>query len=204
MVSYKYLLLILLFFAFSFSCHKPCNESDHRFSINYNFADEKDSINVGDTLWLMSETSTRINDLNTQQEVDFSNAENMGSALSIADITKFHSAQRGAVDSFNFTAINGNIYTNQSLNPNGTKQITFSESDNKYQLKIGIIALKRGIYIFSISDIPAVFRKDKGKCGMASFEILNNNADKHLYLFQNLWGPLSTYDATHSYCFKVY
>lgn len=202
MLVHKYLLLISSVSIFG-SCHKPCDESDHRFSISNNFTEEKESINIGDTLWLSCMTPTRIYDLNTQQVVDFKDAENFGSALTIADITKFHSDQRGAVDSFNFVASKGDIYTNPNLDPTGTKQLKFGRSDTTYVLKIGVIALKRGTYIFSISDVPDVFRNHKGKCGKATFEILNNNINKHLYLFENLWGPLSIHDAAHSYCFKV-
>jgi hypothetical protein len=199
----RYLLLSMLDLFFLVGCRKPCREPDRLFSINSNFLDEKESINVGDTLWLSCETSTTMTDKNRQTNIDFRNAENMATALHVADVAKFSSLQRGAIDSFGFIKITGDIYTDENLDPAGTKQIFFLEADSKYQFKVGIIAKKTGTYIFSIADIPTVFIKNKGKCGKASVEILNNNNNKHLYLFENVWGQLSTHDSAHSYCFKV-
>lgn len=204
MLSPKYILLLSFIFSYLIGCHKPCKESDHLFTIDFNFTDGKDSINIGDTIWLSCETSTTMFDKNTQTEIDFRNAENIASALTIADVAKFRSLQRGAIDSFSFIKVIGDIFTDQKLDPAGTKQIVFLESDSKYQFKTGIIAQKKGTYIFSIADITTVFIKNKGKCGKASFEVKIANTNKHLYLFENMWGQLSVYDSMHSYCFKVY
>lgn len=197
--------LITLIAASTFmQCHKPCNESDHQFSINSNFLPEKDSMNVGDTLILTCVTSKIMYDEATNTDINFRNAQNFGSALVISDVSKFLSAKRGAVDSFNFILVMGEIYTDSNLDPNGTKQLKFSETNNNYELKANIIPMRKGVYIFSIGDNPSVFIQGKGKCGKASIEILNNNTNKHLYLFENSLGQLSVFHKKHSYCLKVY
>ncbi len=185
-------------------CHKPCNESDHHFSITSNILPEKDSVNVGDTLILACTTPKIMHDEKNNSDINFKNAQNFGSVLRVSDVSKFLSSQRGALDSFNFIPIAGDIYSDPNLDPHGTKQLKFLETNSDYELKAYIITGKKGTYIFSIGDNPSVFIQNKGKCGKASIEILNNNSDKHLYLFEDALGQLSTFDRMHSYCLKVY
>ncbi|MDB5276119.1 MAG: hypothetical protein JWR61_1074 [Ferruginibacter sp.] len=199
-------LLLLTWFLLQFTaCQKPCNESNYSFSITASFLGENDSIPLGDTLWLICQTSTRMQDLTTSSEVDFVSVVNLGTTLLVQDIKKFGTYERGAVDSFDFVKVEGEIYSVQTLDPKRVKQLSFLESNNKYNLKIGIIAKKKGSYVFSISDIPqVVYRKNMEQCGKASFEILNGNGDKHFYLFENIVGAISEYDRKHSYCLKVF
>ncbi len=197
----------VIFFAviigFFNGCHKPCNLPNYTFLVNDHFTPEKDSIQIGDTLWLTCAISKTLVDINSQEKVNFPDAQNLGTNLIISDISKFN-LQRGAVDSFAYVQIRGNIYTDQTSNPHGAKQIGFEEDANYYLLEVGLVAIKMGTYILTVPDNPYVFRKGMTKCGTASFQILNSNTNKHLYLFENIWGQLSEYDSTHSYCFKVY
>lgn len=200
----KKLILILSVIQFFAGCHKPCDEPNYTFNVSDFFTPEKDSIRIGDTLWLQSSILKLQKDINTQKEISFSNAENLGTTLIISDVGKFRNSLRGAVDSFSFFKINGNIFTASNTDINGVKQITYKETTASYELKVGLVALKAGIYIFTVTDNPSVFRKGKTKCGLGAFEILNQNPNKHLYLFEDLLGPLSSYDRNHSYCLKVY
>ena len=184
-------------------CHKPCTLPNYDFSVSDFFSPEKDSVTVGDTLWLISNISNVQVDINSGAQVDFSGAENLGFNLVVSDISKFRS-QRGAVDSFDYTKRHGDIYTHPSSNPQGIKQLSFEKTMASYMLEVGLIAKKKGSYLLTVPDNPYVFRQDMPKCGTAAFAILNSNANKHLYLFENYWGKLNQYDSTHSYCFKVY
>lgn len=200
-MSKMFFLNLQLLVAFFNSCHKPCNLPNYVFSVNSIFFPEKDTINIGDTLWLTCTIPKTLIDINTQQQVEFSNAENLGSDLIISDISKFN-LQRGAVDSFKYAQLHGTIYTDLQANPQGVKQLSFEEKTNSYLLQVGLIAKKAGNYILTMPDNPSVFRKGRGKCGMASFKILNSNNNKHLYLFENMWRALSNYDKNHSYCLR--
>lgn len=184
-------------------CHKPCLEPDYSFSIKASFTPEKDSIHVGDTLWLISETSTQLNDITTNAKVNYENAQNLGSTLGIIDIKKAKSMEFGAIDSFTYIKVTGKIYTDKEILPSVVKQLLFEERNGKYELKAGIIAQKKGSYIFSVGDAVNVFRKGKPKCGIAHFDVLNGNSNQHLYFFEDLWGSLSEYDKKHDYCFVV-
>jgi hypothetical protein len=138
-------------------------------------------------------------DTKTGKVIDFSNLENLGNNLVISDISKFDK-QRNAEDSFLYFNVHGKIYSDQ----HGIKQLNFEETDTAYLLKVGLIAQKVGQYIFTLPDAPGIYRKGYPKCGRGNFEILNSNTDKHLYLFEDMWGALSEYDSSHSYCVKVY
>ncbi len=197
------IIIFIIAVGFFNCCRKPCNLPNYTFSVNDSFSPEKDSINIGDTLWLTCTISKTQIDINTQANINFDNAENLGSNLVISDISRFN-LERGAVDSFNYIQQYGNISTDPTSNPQGVKQLRFEESSDSYLLKVGLIAKKEGNYILTVPDNPYVFRRGMAKCGTADFKILNVNINKHLYLFENIWGLLSEYDRNHSYCFKVY
>lgn len=199
----KYAIILIGFIHFLAGCHKPCHEPDYTFKVSEIFSPDKDSIQIGDTLWIQSSILKLQKDVTTQNEIDFSNAENLGASFLIQDISKFRNSFRGAIDSFEFFNIYGNIFSAINTDTSRVKQLRYSETDSSYQIKVGVVALKAGLYLFTIPDAPDIYRKNKVKCGIGDFEILNSNANKHLYLFENIWGPLSSYDSSHSYCVKV-
>ncbi len=192
-------ILLFCFIPYLIGCHKPCNEPDYHFSVTESFSPEKDSIKVGDTFFLMCIIHKMQMDISTKMVIDFSNLVSFGDHLVISDISKFN-IQRDAADSFSYFNIEGKIYSDQY----GAKQLSFTENDSTYRLKVGLVALKAGSYIFTVPDAPNVTRKGHVKCGLGNFQIFNSNVNKHLYLFENMWGPLSNYDSSHSYCIKVY
>lgn len=181
-------------------CHKPCNEPDYDFSVFESFSPERDSMNIGDTLYLNCEIPKMEKDNNTGQVINFSNLGNLGDNLVISDISKFHDAKREAADSFSYINIYGKIYSDN----NGAKQLQFIETDSSYRLKVGFILLKAGSYVFTIPDATGVYRNGHVKCGVGNYAVLNSNGNKHFYLFEDLWGPIiSIYDKNRSYCIKV-
>jgi len=197
------IVLVSLIVLTSESCHKPCNEPNYSFMVDESFFPQKDSINVGDTIFILSSFNKELTDTTTKKAIKFSNAENLVTALIISDISKFRDTQRGAIDSFSYFNLVGSIFTPTNTDTLSVKQLTYIETSSTYEIKIALIARKAGIYIFTIPDNPDVFRRNQPKCGTANFEILNRNTQQHLYLFENILGSLSRYDSTHSYCVKV-
>jgi hypothetical protein len=195
----KFCLLLLCIIIFIGGCTKPCHEPDHNFSVFESFTPEKDSMQIGDTLYLNWEILKMQMDKNTGTLINFSNLGNLGDHLIISDINKFYDVKRDAADSFSFINIYGKIYSDDY----GAKQLQFMETDSSYRLKVGLILLKAGLYVFTIPDATGINRNGHIKCGIGNYEVLNANMNKHLYLFENLSGPLSTYDRNRSYCLKV-
>lgn len=63
----------------------------------------------------------------------------------------------------------------------------FEETHSTHLLKVGLIVLKKGLYILLVPDALGVYRNGHVKCGKGNFEILNSNANKHLY-FSKIYG----------------
>lgn len=190
-------LFCLLVIMISFACIKPCHEGNYHFTTYDMFSPEKDSINVGDTLYLYCSISKN------QNSVYFSRAENLVSDLVLSNIDSFGTSSRGAVKDFDYFSIIGQLTTDSRLSPDNNFQIYYIESDSAYTFKAGFIALKKGRYIFTYTDDTGVYRKGSVKCGIADFIFLNGNANNHLYLIEDQYGSLSYYDQVHSYCLDV-
>ncbi len=184
------------------TCHKPCNEPDYTFVGNEHFFPEEDRLQIGDTLWLVSSIDKELMDTNTKKVIDFSSAANLSLAAIISDIKKFQD-KRGAIDSFDYINMTGDIFSEVNTDTSNVKQLTYNEATSSFELKIGFIARKAGSYIFTIPDIPYLYRRGEPKCGVAKVVMLNQNVDKHLNIFENMWGALSSYDAAHCYCIEV-
>ena len=187
------------------SCVKPCHESDHDFSIPESFIPEKDSLAVGDTLWVSSVISKQLVDTFTKQPFEFSNPNNLGSTLFVSDIRHFLDDQRGAVKDFNLINRAGRLFTVADAGPDRVLQISFDQQNDQYVLLGGLVARKSGLYIFTFSDANGVYRNDHPKCGLSNFTFTNANVNQHLNLFTDFTGyPFDEFTRTHSFCVKVY
>jgi len=200
---YKIPLFVGLQFLY-IACGKPCYEKNYVFNVYWTFVPISDSIKVGDTLWLTSTVYKPMTDTISKKQISYNNADDWGTTLIISDINKFTDSKRGAIDSFTYVSVKGSIYSDSSIDTNVAKQVFFQETSSDYELRVGLVALKKGTYILGLSDNPALYQKNSKGCGISKLIILNQNADKHLYLFENKWGLLSSYDAAHNYCVKVY
>jgi len=180
-----------------FSCKKPCQDYVFQYNGTDYFFPEKDSVQVGDTLYLSCVIKKSDLPDNLKQE------ENLGGNLIISDIDSFQSAHRGAVANFNFINIQGSLYTDPKLNPDNVKQIRFVQVDTSYNLLVGLVTLKSGSYVLTYTDVPGVHWSGSGKCGTANMYFDNINNNKHLYLFEDKFGPSSPRDSATSYCVRV-
>lgn len=202
----KKILVYILFLSIistAATCHKPCNEPNYSFETGVKFSPESDSLHVGDTIWITSSIPNPVLDNNSGKAIIYENA-NWGSTLIISDILEFRDSNRGAVADFSYFAKTGSIYSMSGTDTMNVKQLSYQENISGYEFKIGIVAGKKGLYILTIPDNPYLFRKGNPKCGTANLVILNQNNNKHVNLFEDKWGPLSSYDVSHSYCLKVY
>ena len=67
------------------SCNKRINCRDilYSFQTNIKAFPDLDSLNINDTIWLEFSCSTQLADLNSGQSIDYSGAENFGTAIGI-------------------------------------------------------------------------------------------------------------------------
>ena len=204
-ISMKLILVIIVIASFAFSsCFKNCSDTSYAFDTEAKVYPDKDSIRVGDTLWIEVTTPTTLIDNLSGKKVDYSGAENMGAAI---QISSFHSGsieQTGAsyaLDSFHYYLFRGSIYTTDMQASN----YLYIETSGNYIFKLAIICERVGTYGVSISDAVNVFRK-KDKCSKATYAMQITNTDQHMYLYQNSRPgyEASDYEKKHVYFFKVY
>jgi hypothetical protein len=181
-----------------FGCRKPCQDDIFAYSGTDIFYPERDSISIGDTTYL----SCVIVKKDLPDNVN--HAENLGGNLVISSIDSFFSSSRGAVSKFTYVNLEGSLYTLNNTSPNNVKQVQYLETDSSFNLKIGLVALKAGLYIFTFTDVPGVHWSGPGKCVTGNMSFANINSNKHLYLIEDKFNmPLSAPDSTDSYCLKV-
>jgi len=161
------------------------------------FYPEADSIKIGDTIYLSC--IIRKSDLPS----NLYKQENLGGNLIVSSVDSFTNSNRGAVQSFNYFNIQGQLYSDSKFNPGNVKQIRYLETDSSYNLLVAIISRVSGPFVFTFTDVPGVHWSGAGKCGTANMMFDNLNENKHLYIIENKYGPLSSRDSIMSYCFVV-
>lgn len=185
---------------------KACFEANYSFSVNASIKPDLDSINVGDTIYILSSFSSFLKDNNSGQEINYTNATNLVSNVGIGRIEIGNPMPIDAVADFDYFSVNGRIYNDKNIaSPDGVQQLSYEESNGMYKLKVGLIAKKPGIYTLGIGNGISTGRKGGRGCEKASFEISLKNTNQHLYLFQSLFPnhQPNNYEVQHAYYFKV-
>ncbi len=199
------ILIFILWITTQASCNKNCVESKYSFKIGIKASPNLDSINLNDTIWLEVNESTTLKDLSSDNIVDYSNASNLGTAISFGEFIGGSVSNPGgipAVNAFNYNLITGKEFVHYL--PAQTKEFNFDESQGRYKFKLGVIAKRKGIFSISISNAANVYSKND-KCTKASFAINLKETNNHIYfLEQNRPGYIpSGLELTNMYCFKV-
>ena len=202
------IVIIIIVIALISSC-KSCKNTicadanNYSFNINVQAYPSKDSIQVGDTIWLESNSPTQLKDSLMGNVIDYSGAKNLGTLITLL---QFGSGANviGAIKNFNINAVKGARFGN-STDPSSNEEYLFIEENNSFKLKIAIIAKDTGRFVLSVSNAAGVY-KSNDVCTKASFEIDFQNTDQHFYLLQ-LWRPdlmLDELGKPKVYYFKVY
>ena len=198
---------LLIIITINCGCPKSCIEANYSFAVNAQITPDIDSVHVGDTIYLTSTFPSRLNNLVTNDSVDYSNSTNIGSTLGIVQLVKGIYPGQDAVNKFNFINVVGTIYNDNSIpSPNKVQGLNYFENNNFYKLKIGIVPKQVGIYYLGVGNGLSNRRKNNNSCEKASFSITLNNTNQHLNYFSQ-WNPdvnLSNYEQPRAYFLKVY
>lgn len=183
-----------------FQCKKSfaCAEILHHFEIKLKAFPDKDSINIGDTIWVEVNESTKFKDIDTGMEVDWSGAANLGSALSFIQISGNNEFSIAPLKMFEFKLIDGTEV--KSLDAIRLKEFTFSERNNRYTFKLGIIPKEKGIYSFLLGNASSVYLKNN-HCSKSNFKLNFRYTDQHYYFNPSYQGGTLV---GGDYYFKVY
>lgn len=189
------------------TCSKKidCSQSIYSFAINVVAHPDLDSISINDTIWLEINSSTNLNEIQTGRQIDYNNAENIGSAITFLEFIGGDINNPGVVgstSSFNYNLILGSAIMNPLSEQ--IKEYKFLEEQGNYKFRLGIIPKKKGIFGIGIGNAANVYRKND-KCTKANFAITFKNTKQHLYFLEENrpgYTPSGT-ELTNLYCFKV-
>lgn len=189
-------------------CNKriDCSQTIYSFQANFSIYPDLDSNRINDTVWLELQTSTQLKDAIGNQNVDYSGAQNFGTAINYLEITGGNLMDPGvfpAANSFENILRKGSEV--QSIKPDQVREFLFKEETGIYLFRVGIVPKKKGLFMISPSNAANVYTS-KNKCDKANFILTFKNTNQHLYLYEQSrpgYKP-SEYERTHGYFFKVY
>ncbi len=186
----------------------PCFNPDpsYSFAVTAHFTPDKDSIQIGDTLYLVSEFPSTMIPIGGQEPVGYTHSTGIGNSLGIVELTETSKRSADAVNSFDYINVDGLIYNSKDIpSPGRFQQLKYKEVSDKYLLKVGFIPKKKGIYLIGIGSGLSNGRKTGDKCTKASFQTTLTNKDPHLYYYEDWSGlPMDPFATNISYLFKVY
>ena len=158
-----------------------CTENGYAFKIDVKVYPDKDSVNIGDTIWAeMSFPSSLLDQ--TNQMIDFSKANNLGTEMGFVKVVNISPiALSDAVNDFAFILVSGKELASSSTQL--LKEYLFQESGNHYIFKLAIIPQSSGTFRFNMVNAVNVYRNGNA-CPKASFYYqLFNTTNQHYYLY---------------------
>lgn len=162
-------------------------------------------VQTGDTLWMYLRSPKRFIDAISGQEIDFSNAANLG-----VDITFYQFAEDSngakylnpAVKYFNYHLVKGRFLPDDR-GSSYNLDYNFQESDSTYEFQLGIVPKSKGEFLISPYDVSNVYRKN-ARCPRAAFQITLTHTNQHLDIYNDFRpGFELAYEKRLYYCFKV-
>lgn len=181
--------------------HIGCADAVYNFEMGIKAFPDNESIRIGDTVWLALDEPTTQTDLQTGRMIDYSNASNLGTAISMAELLSANNINTEANSFFKFTLIIGSEVPRPDTNK--FKEYSFAETNNHYKFQVAIIPMKVGVYKIFISNAANVYRKNN-RCTKADFGINFKNTNQHLYLNEIVLPGVVLPSGGGVYLFKVY
>lgn len=191
-------------------CPGPCPETVYNFAVTASFSPDKDSVKLGDTLFLQSSFPSQLRDVQTNKIVDYSNASAIGSNLFVDKLStnpnSLGSYLEAAVTSFNYVSQRGQIYTDPTVpSSQRVKQLIYEQNGSNYELRAALIPLQRGLYSLSVTDGLSNSKRTSKDCSRAAFQMtLLSNKRSLPYLQVASKRPLNQNDSLHFYIVRVY
>ena len=186
--------VVLIYATTVFStCNKNvfgCSESSYSFLLDARVYPDKDSVSIGDTIWVEINSRQSFKNMNSSNNemIDFSKANNLGTDLGFVKLVSTSPVQLvDAVNNFNFVL----VYGKEIASPNTKliKEYLISDSGSSYLFKLGIIPMETGTYRFNLGNSTNVYRNGN-TCPKANFNMRLVETNQHYYLYQPGSGTL--------------
>lgn len=190
------------------TCKRNCHVQSFSFAITNKIYPDKDSIYVGDSIWMEVDVPTKLLELNSDQEIDYSSAANLGSAIQFLKLGKGNAHTSNAT--YAAADFKAHLVIGQSVDNSKTpfaawvKDFLFDEVNGRYRFKVAFIPQAKGDYMIAPGNSLGTFRKHN-KCEKAGFDITIADTDQHLYIYQESRPgyEISGYERTHAYFVRV-
>ncbi len=166
------------------------------FKIGGTYYPTVDSFHIYDTLNFIIDVPISLQDLNSNQIISYSGAENLGTVISFQKL--------GATNQFSIDAVEKfSLIVSQGLETHRTPLdvvYRFIEVNSRYQFLLKIIPRETGIYSLIVGNAANVNRKNF-PCEKSYFNINILNTDRHPNLYPSYTG--GPYPEGGDYFFKV-
>jgi hypothetical protein len=192
----------------STGCSKSKCENDlpvYSFKVTAEWAPQKETYNVGDTIFLISRFPKVLSDqINPSIVVNYSNAKQIDGGIGFGYLDSANQRSIPSIDSFTLAEVEGS-YINIASSQKNRINIAYSENTDHYSFYGAVVCRKPGIYSLGIVDLFCQGVSTTNDCSGAVFDITVTNTDKHLYLHQNALGvdPNNPVLQKYSYDFRV-
>ena len=135
-----------------------CANTAYSFLLPVRAYPDKDSINIGDTIWLEINESTTFTNGQANQVVDYSGAVNLGTALSFGRYDpNENSWPNEHPDNFKLVLPEG--LGRETGRTNIDVRFLFSEKQNRYRFLLGVVPKRQGLFSLVFSDSNNTYRK---------------------------------------------
>lgn len=202
------LLIITVQFLISGNCNKKntgCISANttYNFAVTSEWSPQNEIYNIGDTLFLNSNfPKTLADQTNPSLSINYSNSVGIAGNLIILKIDTVTHAFIDAVNIFNYFVTSGQL-TNSATKPLRIKDYHYAELSSTYDLRAGIVAREKGIFLLYVSDCFSNGIAGKN-CTRAGFTMTVTNSDKHYSLYQYAMTQLpDEIQKKTMYCFRV-
>lgn len=199
---------LLIFFiltslvSLNFQCRKgvafDCDETKYNFEIGIKAYPDEETITIGDSIWLEVNDPDNLLDLNSNNMIDYSGVENLGTVISFQEL-EGDSFTGKAVSKFERILIKGEEVTN-NIDPELFKEYLFEDNNGYYQFKMAVVAKDTGVFRIAVSNAANVYRYSD-KCTKAYFIINFKETNQHYYLYPSFQGSID--DVSGTYYFSV-
>jgi len=192
--------LLMAIASINFQCKKRfgCANTVYNFEIGVKAYPDYDSINIRDTIWFEINTPDTLRDIQSNELINYSGVENLGSVISIEKLDGNNFTIK-ALKKFEFILINGTEVSN-TKDPDLFKEYLLKDSNGYYRFKLGIIPLEVGTFRLIFGNASNVYRKSD-ECTKAAFSISFRSTNQHYYLNPNFQG--GSFPAGGDYYFYV-
>jgi hypothetical protein len=160
-----------------------CADTKYSFELPVKAFPNKDTIHVGDTIWLEINEPTLIRDGRTGEMIDYSGTSNLGTALSFSFRDIAINQWIDGANRFNFILDKGIELKKNPLDI----QYRFIEQSGRYVFKLGVIPKENGLHCLLFSNSNNTYR-NSDKCTKAGFTINFRDTDQHYYLSPSYTG----------------